>query len=125
MYFKDMKKALLLMIVFVLVPLSAGAIEEYPQSEIDFTKRAIKDGFYDLAENKLNLLLKMDIPKRFEAEAHILLGRVYYSKALPQKAISEFNSVLDHYRNSGFADQATYWIAEVYFKEKKFEQALT
>ncbi|MGB3057019.1 MAG: tetratricopeptide repeat protein, partial [Candidatus Omnitrophota bacterium] len=121
-----MKKTLffLLVLLFIIPCLSANAIEEHFRSEIDFAKKAIRDGFYDVAENRLSVLLNANIPRQIGTEAHLLLGRIYYEKSLPQKALSEFNFVLDRYKESGFADQATYWIAEVYFTEGHFEQAL-
>ena len=68
-----MKRALLFLtlLFLILLPVSAGAQPDHFQSEIDFAKKAIKDGYYEMAENKLNLLLTMRAPKEIGIEAHL------------------------------------------------------
>ena len=102
----------------------AWPVEKQSQSEVDFARKAIKDGFYDLAENKLSGLLASNVSEDLAAEVHLLLGRVYYEKGLSRKALQEFGFILESFRGSNLVDAATYWIAEVYFKEGNYEEAL-
>jgi len=55
--------------------LTAHANENMAQAELDFAKKAVKDGFFDLAESKLNTLLLFEVSKDTEAEAHLLMGK--------------------------------------------------
>ena len=75
---------ILLLLTFACSTQLYGA-QNQVQSEIDFSKKAIRDGFYDLAEEKLNALLVAGIPKELGGEVHLLLGRVYYEKSLPAR----------------------------------------
>ena len=120
-----MKKLIIILLLLIFVgSIRSFGVENQVQSEIDFSKKAIRDGFYDLAEDKLNALLVAGIPKELGGEVHLLLGRVYYEKSLPGKALTEFNFVLDQFKNTELAAQAAYWIAEVYFKQADHDQAL-
>ncbi|MFH1878039.1 MAG: tetratricopeptide repeat protein, partial [Candidatus Omnitrophota bacterium] len=120
-----MKKILIIASCLLFHSLHVCAEEKPFQNDIDFARKAIKDGFYDLAEGKLNYLLVTDIPREVEIEVHILLGRIFYEKLMPIQALTEFNLILDRYRDSDYASAAAYWIAEVYFREENFEQALS
>ncbi|MCK4851965.1 MAG: tetratricopeptide repeat protein, partial [Candidatus Omnitrophica bacterium] len=113
-----------LVIMFLVSGVFANAVEDRFRSEMDFARKAVKDGFYVVAENKLTSLLDLDIPEKFEAEVHMLLGRIYYERSLLRRAIQEFDFVLEHFRDNDIADMAVYWTAEVYFKEENSEQAL-
>ncbi|MBU1894966.1 MAG: tetratricopeptide repeat protein, partial [Candidatus Omnitrophica bacterium] len=116
-------------IIFTVLLFATGsaclqAEEVSVRSELDFVKKAVKDGFCDLAEGKLNMLLNLNISRTMQAEAHFLRGRVYYERGLPAKAIAEFNIVMERFNDSECTEHAVYWIAEVYFKEGNYEQAL-
>ncbi|MFH1665905.1 MAG: hypothetical protein ABIA77_07165, partial [Candidatus Omnitrophota bacterium] len=82
-----MKKIILCAVVVGVFFANSGVFAEDAsiQSELDFTRKAVKDGFYDLAESKLNFLLARDIPDDVEAEARFLLGMVYYEKKFPAR----------------------------------------
>ena len=120
-----MKKITLIAIMLVvLLSQSTFAQDKDIRSELDFARKAIKDGFYDQAESKLNSILGKGVPKEIEGEVHLLLGRVYFSTDLPAKALSEFSIIIDSFRDADLDARATYWMAEVYFKESDYKQAL-
>ena len=103
---------------------SADNMDRSFQSDLDFARKAINDGFYDMAENKLAGLLDQKLPSAVEAETRLLMGRMFYEKSQPAKALAEFNIIRERFANSGFAPGAVYWTAEVYFKDGSYEQAL-
>ena len=114
-----------IILIFVVSNLFAYADTYDYQPEIDFARKAIKDGYFELAESKLNAILYLDIPKILEGEARLLLGRVHYSKADPVKALSEFNYVLTEFNDPDFLANAHYWSAEVYFDQGLYVRALS
>ena len=107
----------LLLLVMCLTVVSGSAGSEDFQSQVDFARKAIQDGFLDLAESKLNMVIGTEAPRRIQAEAHLLLGRVFYEKSLSQRALQEFDFVVAQFGDTDLVDMSAYWVAEVYFKE--------
>ncbi|MBF0215641.1 MAG: tetratricopeptide repeat protein [Candidatus Omnitrophica bacterium] len=92
--------------------------------ELDFARKAIRDGFFDIAEIKLNELLSQPITTHIEGEACLMLGRIYYEKGAYAKAIQEFKMLSDNLTDRTSVDAAMYWTGEVYFKEASYPLAI-
>ncbi|HPS20357.1 MAG TPA: tetratricopeptide repeat protein [Candidatus Omnitrophota bacterium] len=104
---------------------TVGVSLESVADELDFARKAIKDGFYDTAENKLNEILEKEIVPDEQADAHLLLGRVYYEKSLYAKASAEFRFIVDRFQDTDSMIAAIYWLGEVSFKEKNYRQSVS
>ncbi|MBF0493517.1 MAG: tetratricopeptide repeat protein [Candidatus Omnitrophica bacterium] len=103
---------------------SPGNIPADIEGSLAFAKKAIKDGFFDIAEKKLSEMLKMNLPFESLAEVHLILGRIDLEKGEFQDASQEFNLILEQFSASPFADAAMYWLAETYYREKNYKEAI-
>jgi tetratricopeptide (TPR) repeat protein len=64
---------------------------------------------------------KNDNDRRVIELGHMALGRIYYERDQPTKAVDQYLAIS---RKSDLFDEALYEIAWVYVKDKKFDQAL-
>ena len=94
------------------------------ESEILFAKKAIDDGFYDLAVEKLQVFLGKYPDSLHKSEAHLLLGKCFYNKGEFKKALYEFELITKDPEAGELEDDALYWTAEVYFKSGQYDKAM-
>ncbi|MCK4463607.1 MAG: tetratricopeptide repeat protein, partial [Candidatus Omnitrophica bacterium] len=100
------------------------AVQKQEENDFIFAQKALSDGFYDLAEEKLYSLLKTYPDSTYKYKAHLLLGRTFYHRDKFKKAIYEFGLVLEDPEGVEFIDEALYWQGEVYFKLKDHKNAM-
>ena len=72
-------------------------------------------------KKKKKSLLSMNYRKRYPEselaqEAYFKLGIEYYDNKMYQKAISEFNQIIQQYTDSPFMMESYFWIGWAYFK---------
>src|SRR3989338_2846011 len=94
------------------------------EGELLFARKAIKDGFFDIAENKLQSFLKKYPNSLHKFEAYLLLGKCFYNTGDYKKALYEFQLIIDNPEASELEDEAYYWTGEVYFKSGNFNEAI-
>ncbi|HPM43635.1 MAG TPA: tetratricopeptide repeat protein, partial [Candidatus Omnitrophota bacterium] len=102
----------------------AGAQDNKPESDYVFAKKAFKDGFYDLAEERLEIFLKNYPQNPHLYEARSLLGRSYYYRNNMAGAAYEFEGILGSPQASQFHDEAVYWMGEIFLKTGDYKKAI-
>jgi len=102
--------------LFLSLPVFVHAGSNTEDSDFTFAKKAFNDGFYDIAESRLETFLR-DYPEtQYLYEAHTALGRCYYYRTNYQRALYEFGVVLNAPAGGRFQDEALYWTGEIYLK---------
>lgn len=124
---KPLAKKITGLLIFLCVLLVSYSVPaEEPTEEADFlsARKAFDNGVYDIAEKKLEALLK-DYPNPIHFyEVHTLLGRcLYYQNNLPGAA-GEFEAALNAPTGSRFQDEAFYWTGEINLKNGEYKKAL-
>jgi TolA-binding protein len=98
--------------------------EEDSAKSFETARKAFADGFYEVASQHLQKYLKTDPRGIFAKEAHLLLGQSYFYLQNYQKALYEFEVVIGWSGVNEFKDQALYWMGEVNFTLKDYNNAL-
>ena len=111
-------------LVLILCGTAAGAQDSQPESDYVFAKKAFKDGFYDLAEERLEIFLKNYPQNPHLYEARSLLGRSYYYRNNMAGAAYEFEGILGSPQASQFHDEAIYWMGEIFLKTGDYKKAI-
>lgn len=99
--------------------------ESQDETDIVIAKKAFGDGFYDLAQERLESFLKNHPGDPRLYEAHALLGKSYYYRNNFTGALYEFETVLGSPQASAFHDEALYWSGEIYLKNGDLKRALS
>lgn len=94
------------------------------ESDFTFATKAFNDGFYDIAESRLEAFLRDHPETQYLYEAHATLGRCYYYRNNYQRALYEFTVVLNSPAGDRFQDEALYWTGEIYLKTNDPKKAL-
>ncbi len=117
-------KNLIVAIALILLSHAAFAVETREEADFTFAKKALNDGFYDLAGQRLEAFLRNYPRSSHPYEAHALLGRCYYQQNNYPRALYEFEVVLNASEGSEFQDEALYWTGEIYLRNGDFKKAL-
>lgn len=100
------------------------AADNAEEADFTFAKKAFKDGFYDIAESRLEAFLRDHPETQYLYEAHTALGRCYYYRNNYQRALYELGIVLSAPAGGRFQDEALYWTGEIYLKTNDPKKAL-
>lgn len=96
---------------------------EKEEEAVFVAKKALEDGFYDVALRLFGQFLK-DYPNSPKAaEAQLLIGQCYFHQNNFPEALSKFEWLLNQSMANKIQDGATYWIAEVHFRANNFSKA--
>ena len=122
-----MRKIIYIIIVLI-AAISIYNNHVYAQQEegdLSFAKKALNDGFYDLAVEKLQFFLNRYPNSPHKDEVYLVLGKCFYKQGELKKALYEFQLITNKPQTSDFTDEALYWIGEVYFKSRDFATFIT
>lgn len=115
-----------LLITLTIVPYGYGQQESAKEAEALFVaKKAIDDGFYDVALSLLERFLKNYPLTENSAEVNLLIGECYFHQNKYLDALSKFNELLAQPSAKKIEDAIRYWIAEVHFRGNDFSKAAT
>ncbi|MDD5436847.1 MAG: tetratricopeptide repeat protein, partial [Candidatus Omnitrophica bacterium] len=103
-------KNIILISVSLFLAAAAFAAQATEEGDFLFARKAFRDGFYDLAGERLESILRNypNTPRIYEA--HSLLGRSYLRQNNLPRALYEFEVDLNAPAGSDSQDEALYWL---------------
>ncbi len=107
--------------LFIAATIFASSLRADEEEDFFVGRRAYQDGFYNVAERKLTDFLRSYPGSEWVDEARLLTAQCFYYQG-------KFNEALRHldilFKKDKFPDAALYWMGEVYFQGKDFDNAI-
>lgn len=112
-----------------IVPSYQKAIDRFPDSGmappayIKMAQVQALEGKEYLALGYLGMVLSQKKNNDLMPFAHLTRGKIFMRINEPEKALADFNAILDRYKRSGYAGEANFWIGNYYHAVGKYAEA--